>query len=199
MGTQKLALPLFALMLLAGLNVIEISAQTSELKLLSGQNGFSGEYASGNTKLFVDYQFLPMMDRSVSRIQNLSGKSVVESTREQNVIEVKIADVSIIFKMDEKNPERSKPSELSRADTQKLKEFRLSNESAHVRTLIGEFIKRKAEIGTGRLKGFLTIAMVLGDGPGVPDRLQSKVNCSSSKLIQTYASYSLQSLPTGKH
>lgn len=37
--------------------------------------------------------------------------------------------------------------------------------------------------------------MVLGDGPGAPEELQSKANCSSPKLVQMYASYHSQSQP----
>ena len=35
--------------------------------------------------------------------------------------------------------------------------------------------------------------MILGDGPGAPEELQSKANCSSPKLVQMYASYRSQS------
>ncbi len=191
---NKLAMFLLMLTLLAGLNVIEAAAQTSELKLQSKQNGFTGEHTSGNTKLFVKYQAVTA-DSTISRIQNSNKQTLVESIREKDVITVKINDVTITYYMDAKNPEKSKASELSDADTQKLRKFSLSEESASVRKLIAELIRQKAGTEVGQLKGFVTIAMILGDGPGAPEELQSNANCKSPKLIQMYASYRPQSQP----
>jgi len=86
---------------LAGLNVIEAAAQTSELKLQSKQNGFTGEHISGNKKLFVKFQ-ASAADSTISRIQNSNKQTLVESIREKDVVTVKINDVTITYYMDAK-------------------------------------------------------------------------------------------------
>lgn len=198
MRKLKLVMVLLVLMLSAGLTAIEAIAQTSELKLQSKQNEFTGEYTAGNTKLFVELR-ASADDSTISRIQNYNKQTLVESIREKEVVTVKINDVTITYYMNAKNPEKSRASELSDADAQKLKKFSLSEESAYVRKLIAELIKQKAGTEVGQLKGFVTIAMILGDGPGAPEELQSKANCSSPKLIQMYASYRSQSQTKVQH
>jgi hypothetical protein len=88
MRKLKLAMFLLVLTFLAGLNVIEAAAQTSELKLQSKQNGFTGEHISGNTKLFVEFQVLAA-DSTISRIQNSNKQTLVESIRGKDVLNSK--------------------------------------------------------------------------------------------------------------
>jgi hypothetical protein len=122
---------------------------------------------------------------------NLSAKTCAKFF----IVTVKITDVTVTFRLDKENPENSKASELSKADIAKLKKFSLSEESAPIRKLIAELIKQKANAEVGQLKGFVAIVMVIGDGPGTPENLQSKTNCNSPKLIQMLASYREQSQP----
>lgn len=183
---------LLMLMLLVGFNSINTVAQTPELNIRSVKNGLRGEYKSGNKKLFVEHR-VPTTDFSVSRIQNSNKQTIVETVFDKNVVTVKVKDVTLVFHLDKKNYENSKISELSEADVEKLRKFSLSEESAPIRKLIAELIKQKTGTEVGQLKGFVTIAMILGDGPGAPEELQSKANCSSPKLVQMYASYRSQS------
>lgn len=188
MAKLKLMPLLSILVLLTVVNAIETAAQTSELKLQSAQNGFTGEYTSGNTKLFVEYQ-APTTDSSVSRIQNSDRQTLAETIRDKDTVTVKITDVTIAYYIGKGNLDNVRSPELSEAETQKLEAFSLSEQSAHIRKLIVELIKQKASADSVQLKGFVVIAMFLGDGPGAPEELQSKTNCNSPKLVQMYASY----------
>lgn len=101
MRKLKFATFLLVLMLLAGLNAIEVAAQTSELKLQSKRNGFTGEHISGNAKVFVEFQ-APATDSTVSRIQNSNKQTIVEAVRDKDVVRVKVKDVTLAFYLDKK-------------------------------------------------------------------------------------------------
>lgn len=166
----------------------QAAAQTSELKIQSQQNGFSGEYVSGSAKLFVEYQVLAK-DSNISRIKNSENKTLIECIRNKDIVTVSIVDVKLTFYIDKQSIESNKSVELSEADKLKLEEFRVSEDSAFIRRLIAELIQQSKTVQIDRLKGFAIASMVLGDGPGVPESFEAKANCKSPKLVQMYASF----------
>lgn len=192
MRKVTLRLLLFVLMMLT-VNSFESAAQVVELKLQSTPDGFFGEYKEEGTTLFTE--LYTSNDYSVSRIQTSDKQTIVESVRDKNIVTVKISDTTLTFYIDQEALEGKKTTSLSESDEQNLEGFSTSKKSAPVRRLIAELIKQRATNEAERLKGFVVIAMVLGDGPGAPDNLQAKANCKSPKLVQMYASYRPQNQP----
>jgi len=163
MQNRILSQLLLSMLIFTYLSVINAGAQT--LSSENTQNGFTGEYGTGTSKLLVEFQVLAQ-DSTVSRVKDSGGKTFVESTRQGNVITVKIKDVIQTIQMDQSQPENGSVSELSESDLQKLETFRLSPESENVRKLIIELIKQKGNTHKEQLKGFMVMAVVMGDGPG---------------------------------
>lgn len=182
MKSMKLKLMVFlSVLLLVGINVTESAAQVSDLKLQPMQNGFSGVFTTDNNEnLFVIYQS-STSDYSISRIQDSEEKILAEAVRDKDVVSVTLKDIKLDFYSDKEK--RKQRKEISGSEKQKLKKYKLSKEFASVRKLIANLIKEYAN-EREKIKGFVAIAMVLGDGPGAPDDSQAKANCSSPKLVQ---------------
>jgi hypothetical protein len=184
-GTMKLRsmILLQVLVSMTILFVTETTAQTSGLKLQNTTDGYSGEFVTGSTKVMLEHR-VTGADSFTSRIEDSEKRTIVECIRTKDAITVTIKEVHFIFFTDKSAREKNPPI-LSETDQTKFATFVKSEESAVIRRLITELITQKV-VG---LKGFVAIAMVLGDGPGMPENLQSNANCKSPKLVQMYASF----------
>lgn len=180
--TSFLSQPSFCI--IACILVLSCTESMAQARLKSQEepNGFSGVYVSNGKQLSI--KFSQAGDYSLSRIETADKHTVAESVRNNKVITLTLADVNLTFYLDGRGS-----AELSKSDEEKLEIFRLSSESADVRKLIAELIVQRAATDASRLKGFVTIAMVLGDGPGAPEKSQAKANCNATKLVQVFASY----------
>lgn len=142
----------------------QITAQGPTLTLNNTQNRFTGEYGTGSSKLFVEYQ-LTSANSSISRIKNSANQTLVESTRDNEIVLVKIAGVTLTVTMNKDNPDASTISEPTADEVQKLESFRVSAESENVRGLILELVKQKTGAEAAQIRGFIVIAATMGEGP----------------------------------
>lgn len=180
-----------------GVNATNSMAQDTKLKLNSIPNGFSGEYQSGDARLLVE-SHSPAPDYTLSRIKTPEKRILAETIRNKEVVTVTLSDVTLTFHLDKESRAEKKSARLSTLDEEKLERFGLSEESAAVRKLIAELIVRRADVDPASIKGFIVIAMVLGDGPGTKDIAQAKANCDAPRLVQMYASYRSDTRPSNE-
>lgn len=180
---------LILIVLIAG----QVIGQVGEVNLKPVLDGFNGEYLTGNQKLIIEYR-VSNSKLSVSRILNSSGQTIVEAVQVPGSVTVRVTHVTFTIYMNQTDPGNKNDSDLSEGDRRKLEQFSRSDASRVVREVLASIIRQKAPNGKDQLFGFLTIAMLLGDGPGAPDVQQSKVRCSPPKLI--FASYIMPSPQT---
>lgn len=196
--TIKFLIGVFVLMSASGvLSGTNSMAQDEKLKLKSVPNGFSGEYDSSDARLLVD-SHSPADDYTLSRIRTPDKRILAESIRNKDVVMVTLSDVTLTFHLDKKSRAEKKSAKLPTPDEEKLERFALSEESAAVRKLIAELIVQRASADPSSIKGFVVIAMVLGDGPGTPNNLQARASCDRPRLVQMYASYRSDTRPSNE-
>ena len=172
---------------------LSVFAQADELILIELPNGFKGTFKTGNQTLKVDSS--ADADKSFeTRITNSEGQLLAAARYVDNFVTVTVAGVSMRFRKDSSG--RGPVEGFSQADQEKLATFAKSNESATLRKMVNEIIKRRTANGSADLKGFLIISLMLGDGPGFPlatvkvQNNNRNFRCRYPKATIVLASYS---------
>lgn len=182
---MKISTVLLVCLISIGLSAGQTIGQVGDVNLKPVLDGFNGEYLTGNQKLIIEYR-VSNSKLSVSRIMNSSGQTIVEAVQVPGSVTVRVTDVTLTIYMNQTDPGTSKVSELSEGDRRKLQQFSRSDASAAVREVLASIIRQKALDGKDQLFGFLTIAMLLGDGPRAPFVQQSKVRCPPKLVFASY-------------
>lgn len=112
----------------------------------------------------------------------MSGQTVVEAVQIPGAITVKLIDVTLTFYLDQTDPAKSRVSQLSDGDREKLQEFNRSDASVPIRQILASIIRQWSRDGKDRLMGFATIAMVVGDVSAGSSAQLANSSCSPPKL-----------------
>lgn len=178
---MKISAVLLVCLLFNMLSAARILGQQAEISLKPVRDGFIGEYLSGNEKLFIEYRN-SNSKRIESRIKNVSGQTVVEAVQIPGAITVKLIDVTLTFYLDQTDPAKSRVSQHSDGDREKLQEFNRSDASVPIRQILASIIRQWSRDGKDRLMGFATIAMVVGDVSAGSSAQLANSSCSPPKL-----------------
>lgn len=161
---MKPATLLFGILLFTVLADWNAIGQAGDVNVWPELDGFSGEYRKANDKLLIEHR-VKNSELSVSRVSNSSGQTLVEAVRVPASLTVRVTDVTITFDLNRTNPADSGVSALSEVDRSKLQDFIRSETAATVRYVLASIIRQRGRDNGNQLFGFLSVAMLLGDGP----------------------------------
>lgn len=142
-------------------NPMMIQSQNSEeLNLNFRSNGFYGTYKL----LDKEYSFEtshPSDEFFLTRILQPDGSILAECLRNNNIVTVRLPQVSISFDILKRSP-----TQRSEETKTKILDFMISDDAKVIRKLFSSLVREKERIMKSHLKGFTTIVMVVGDDPG---------------------------------